>query len=234
MKQIIALFTSSVGRKYLMALTGAALVLFVIGHLVGNLQIFGDPDLINSYGAFLHSKPALLWVVRLSMLSIVGVHIWSAVTLALDNKAARPVPYAGGIKPVGASYASRTMIMSGLIVAAFIVYHLLHYTVQLSAINFTGKDFGEFKDELERHDVYKMMIVGFRQPIVSLFYIVAVGLLCLHLSHGISAMFQSLGIKNKYYGQVIDKVAKVIAVVIFLGYASIPIAVLMGLGKEVL
>ncbi len=232
MKLIDGLFQSTLGRKYLMALSGAALVAFVVGHLVGNLQVFGPPELINDYGAFLHSKPALLWCARLGLLAMVGLHIWSAVSLSQANKAARPVAYANW-NPTAASYASRTMLMSGLIVAAFIVYHLLHFTVQTPAINFTGQDFTTFKDAAHRADVYRMMITGFSHPLVSIFYIVAVGLLCLHLSHGVSAAFQSLGLKNETWRPILDKFAKGFAVVIFIGYASIPAAVLMGLGKEV-
>ena len=234
MKLITALFTSTLGKKFLMAGTGVLLFVFVVGHLVGNLQIFAGPDSINAYGAFLHSKPALLWGSRIGLLVIVGIHIWSAVSLTRDNRAARPEPYEGVIKPVGASYASRTMMMSGLIIAAFVIYHLLHFTFQTPAINFTGQNFHEFEDASGRHDVYRMMVVGFRQPVVSLFYLAAMGLLCLHLSHGLSSMFQSLGFKNRIYGPVIDKAAMVVAGLIFLGYASIPLAVLMGLGKEAL
>jgi succinate dehydrogenase / fumarate reductase cytochrome b subunit len=219
-----------------MALTGAALVIFVIGHLVGNLQVFGPPDLINSYGEFLHGKPALLWGARLGLLATVALHVWSAISLSAANKAARPVPYAEW-NPTVASYASRTMLMSGLIVAAFIVYHLLHFTVQAPGINFTGTDFREFSEATklggDRHDVYRMMVTGFQQPLVSIFYVVSVGLLSLHLSHGVSAMFQSLGLKNKKSGPIVDRAAKVFAGLIFVGYASIPVAVLLGLGKEV-
>ena len=152
--------------------------------------------------------------------------------LSAENKAARPVAYANEPTPVAASYASRTMLMSGLIVAAFIVYHLLHFTVQVPAVNFTGKDFASLQETIqhgERHDVYGMMVAGFQVPLVSGFYLLAMGLLCLHLSHGVSAMFQSLGWKNKAYGPCIDRCAKVGAALIFLGYASIPLAVLIGL-----
>jgi succinate dehydrogenase / fumarate reductase cytochrome b subunit len=231
MKLIDGIFRSTLGRKFLMALSGVALVLFVIGHLIGNLQIFGPPELINHYGALLHSKPTLLWCVRLGLLAVVGLHVWSAIALSNANKAARPVPYENW-SPTAASYASRTMLMSGLIIASFVIYHLLHYTVQTPAINFTGHDFTTFKDAEGHADVYRMVIVGFRQPLVSMFYIVAVGLLCLHLSHGVSAAFQSLGLKNKTWGPLLDRFAQGFAVVIFLGYASIPAAVLLGLGKE--
>lgn len=233
MKLLTGLFHSTLGRKYLMAVSGAALLTFVIGHLAGNLQIFGGRELINAYGEFLHSKPGLLWGARLGLLAMVGIHIWAAIKLSAENKAARPVAYELS-KPYAASYASRTMLMSGLIIAAFIIYHLLHFTVQAEGINFTGTDFRTMEDAKGRHDVYGMMVVGFRQPLVVLFYLVAMALLCLHLSHGVSSAFQSLGLKNKTYGPLIDRGGKALAVLIFLGYASIPLAVLLGvIGREV-
>jgi succinate dehydrogenase / fumarate reductase cytochrome b subunit len=125
------------------------------------------------------------------------------------------------------------MLMSGVIVAVFIIYHLLHFTVQAQAINLTGKDFVALTDAKGRHDVYAMMITGFRAPLVSGFYVVGVALLCLHLSHGIGASFQSIGLKNKAWGLWIDRFGRVASWAIFLGYASIPIAVLLGYGKEV-
>jgi len=230
MNVITNIFGSSLGKKYIMALTGVAMFLFVIGHMVGNLQIFLGPEAINRYGHFLQSNIELIWPVRIALLLMIGLHIWSAVKLTAENRAARSAAYANW-NPTTASYASRTMMMSGLIIFAFIVYHLLHYTVMVKGINFTGQDFHAMQDEQHRHDIYKMMVTGFSSPLVSGFYILAVGLLCLHLSHGVSATFQSLGVKNKVYAPVIDKSARVIAWAIFLGYVSIPIAILLGFGK---
>lgn len=234
MNLLTGLFRSSVGKKLIMAATGGVLFLFVLGHLAGNLQIFLGREAINAYGHFLQSNLEIIWPARIGLLIAVGLHIWSAVKLSAENKAARPVAYANDPVPVAASYASRTMLMSGLIVAAFIVYHLLHFTVQVPAINFTGKDFSSLRELTQsgaRHDVHGMMVAGFQVPLVSGFYLVAMGLLCLHLSHGVSAMFQSLGWKNKTYGPCIDRCAKAAAALIFLGYASIPLAVLTGFVK---
>ena len=214
-----------------MAVSGGALFLFVVGHLLGNLQIFLGPEAINRYGHFLQSNKEILWPARIGLLVMVVLHIWSAVKLSAENKKARPVPYANW-SPTVASYASRTMLMSGLIIAAFIIYHLLHFTVQAKAVNFTGQDFVALHDASGRHDVFRMMVAGFSNPLVSGFYVVAMGLLCLHLSHGISAMFQSVGLKDSAYGPVIDRFAKVASWLIFLGYISIPIAVVCGFGKE--
>jgi succinate dehydrogenase / fumarate reductase cytochrome b subunit len=225
MNIVSGFFHSSLGKKYIMAITGFALFGFVIAHLLGNLQIFLGPAQINAYGHFLQSTPELIWPARIGLLLMVLLHIWSAIKLSAENRAARPATYRK-TKIVAASYASRTMLMSGLIIAAFIVYHLLHFTVQVPAVNLTGKDFVALEDQLKHHDVYRMMILGFSQPLVSLFYIIAMGLLCLHLSHGVSSMFQSMGWKNKRYGTLLDSFARFTAIAIFIGYASIPVAVL--------
>jgi succinate dehydrogenase / fumarate reductase cytochrome b subunit len=232
MSSAASLFKSSLGKKFVMAASGAVLFLFVVGHLVGNLQVFLGPEAINRYGHFLQTNLEIIWPVRFGLLVLLGLHVWSAANVSRENKAARPVGYEVAPANPAASYASRTMLMSGLIVAAFVIYHLLHYTVQVPAINLTGKDFLALHDEQGRHDVYAMVILGFQQPLVAGFYIVAMGLLCMHLSHGLGAMFQSLGLKTHYWAAAIDKFAKIVAWVIFLGYASIPIAVLCGLGKE--
>jgi len=231
MNIVANLFKSSLGRKYIMAISGGALFLFVVGHLLGNLQIFLGPRAINAYGEFLQSNKEILWPARLGLLLMVFLHIWAAVKLSAENKAARPIGYADNPVPVAASYASRTMLMSGLIIAAFVLYHLLHYTVQVRSLNFTGKDFLALQDPEGRHDVFRMMVAGFSQPLVSGFYILAMGLLCLHLSHGVSATFQSVGLKNQVYGPLIDRFARAAAWLIFLGYISIPIAILLGYVK---
>jgi succinate dehydrogenase / fumarate reductase cytochrome b subunit len=121
---------SSLGKKYIMAVSGFILFLFVMGHLAGNLQIFLGPEAINRYGHFLQSNPELIWPARVFLLLMVGLHVWAGVKLSLENKAARPVPYAR-YEPVGSSYASRTMLMSGTIILVFVVYHLLHFTAQV-------------------------------------------------------------------------------------------------------
>jgi succinate dehydrogenase / fumarate reductase cytochrome b subunit len=209
-----------------MAVTGGGLFLFVVGHMVGNLQFFLGADAINRYGHFLQSNLEIIWPARIGLLVMVALHVWSAISLSRENKAARPVQYADW-QPNTASYASRTMLMSGLIIAMFIVYHLLHYTVMVREINMSGQDFHSLVDSEGRHDIYTMMKIGFSKPLVSLFYVIAVGLLCLHLSHGLSAMFQSLGLKNHVYAPLIDKGSKVVALVLFLGYAAIPVSVLL-------
>jgi len=232
MNIVLNIFSSSLGKKYIMALTGFVMFLFVLGHLAGNLQIFLGPEAINRYGHFLQSNPELIWPARIVLLVMLVLHIWSAVKLSAENKAARPIAY-GAWQPVGSTYASRTMLMSGLIVFVFIIYHLLHFTVQVKNVNLTGQSFVDFTDPQKRHDIYRMMIVGFSNGWVSGFYILGMALLCLHLSHGTSSMFQSIGWKSPVYGPFLDKASRWLAIAIFLGYASIPVAILLGLVKEV-
>ena len=213
-----------------MAITGLALVGFVIAHLLGNLQIFLGPEALNRYGNFLQTTPEVVWPLRIGLLAMVLLHIFAAIALTRQNRAARPVAYAH-YEVVAASYASRTMFMSGIIVFVFIIYHLLHFTVQVPQINFTGQDFRLLEDSKQRHDIYTMMVSGYRNPLVSGFYVLGIALLSLHLSHGISSLFQSLGLSNRVYMRFLDKLAIVLAIAIFLGYISIPAAVLMGVVK---
>lgn len=216
-----------------MAVTGLGLFLFVLGHLAGNLQVFLGAEAINRYGHFLQSTPELIWPARIGMIAMVGIHIWSAILLSRENAAARPEGY-GEQRLTGASLASRTMLHTGLVVLVFIIYHLLHYTAEVRFLNGTGRDFSAFLDNEKRHDIFKMLVVGFNNPLVSGFYVLAIGLLCFHLSHGTSSLFQSLGLRNAAWRPVLDRGAQVVAVLIFLGYASIPTAILLGFGKEVL
>jgi succinate dehydrogenase / fumarate reductase cytochrome b subunit len=229
---MLQFFQSSLGKKYVMAVSGFCLFGFVIVHMVGNLQIFLGPEPLNRYAHFLQSMPELLWPARIGLLTLVGLHLWSAVKLSAVNKAARPTGYAGNPTPISASYASRTMLMSGLIVAAFIGYHLLHFTIRIPAVNLTGQDFKTLLDPQTKHpDVFRMMVVGYSSGWVSGFYILAMGLLCLHLSHGVSAMFQSVGLRNEQSEKWIDRAARAAAAIIFIGNSSIPIAVLLGYGR---
>lgn len=228
------LFTSTLGKKFVMAVTGLTLFLFVVGHLIGNLQIFLPPEAINRYAFFLQSNLELLWPVRIVLLAMIGLHIWSAVSLSLENQAARPEAYA--IPPrFGSSLASRTMLVSGLIAGAFLVYHLLHYTVIVQAVSGASVPLAALRDpQTGHHDVYAMVIAGFNVWYVSLFYLLGVGLLCFHLSHGFGAMFQSLGLRNHAYSPLLVRASQILAVVLFLGYASIPTAVLLGHGQDYL
>lgn len=226
--QMSNVFKSSLGRKFVMAATGALLFLFVVGHLVGNLQVFGPPELINNYAHFLKSKPLLLWCVRLGLLALVTMHIVTAVQLQALNKAARPVGYAGG-ESYGSTWQSRYMLVSGLVILAFVVYHLAHFTVLMPGINGVG-DFSKLTITLHGEkvpDAYAMMVLGFQVWWVSLFYIVAQALLFIHLGHGLAAMFQSVGLRDHNWWPRIQRFAMVVSFAIFFGYAAIPISIYM-------
>lgn len=235
MNVLVRLIHSSLGQKYLMAVSGLVLVGFVCGHMVGNLQVFLPPPVLNRYAHFLQSNLELLWLVRLVLLTLLGIHVWTAFRLWAANRAARPVAYAGPVTAYGSTAASRTMLASGLIIAAFVVYHLLHYTVKVESLNGTAIAFHQLREPGTGYpDVYAMMVAGFRVWPVSLFYIVGVTLLCFHLSHGLAAMFQSLGLRNPVYAPLIGKLAKTVAIVLLVGYLSIPAAVLLGWGRDYL
>ena len=225
MSNVTRFYRSSLGKKYVMALTGFALFGFVIAHMAGNLQIFLGRDSINAYAAFLKSKPELLWAARLGLLAVAVLHVTAAIQLAAQNRRARPVGYNDN-KVVASSLAQRTILMSGLIILAFIIYHLLHFTFGATNPEYLG-----YHDPDGRHDVYRMMVAGFSNIWVSVFYIVAMGLLCLHLSHGVSSMFQSLGLRRRAITRSINLFAKTMALVIFIGNVAIVVAVLTGLVK---
>jgi succinate dehydrogenase / fumarate reductase cytochrome b subunit len=220
-KALISFYQSSIGKKWIVALTGLVLVGFVVGHLIGNLQIFLGQEAINLYAERLQGLGDILWGIRLFLLAVIVVHIVSTVLLAIQNKAARPQKYAIEARQK-AGLASRTMLISGLIVTCFIVYHLLHFTAQTF-----HPEWKTWHDAENRHDVYSMMIVGFRDPLSSLFYIVGVGLLCMHLSHGIQSFLQTLGARTHSLAKPISKASPIIALLIFVGYISIPVASLL-------
>jgi succinate dehydrogenase / fumarate reductase, cytochrome b subunit len=213
-------WASTVGKKIVMAVTGILLFVFVIGHLLGNLQVFEGPAKLNAYGAFLHSIGEFLWPVRIILLIAVTLHIVATVQLALRKKRARPIEYSVK-KAIASSYASRTMYWSGPIVLAFIIFHLLHLTA-----GYIHPDAAYIEG-----DVYHNVVSGFQVWWVSLSYIVAISLLGLHLRHGLWSMFQTLGIHQPQYTVRFKKAAMVIALLITLGYISIPISVLLGLVK---
>ena len=221
MNQLARVYRSSLGKKYIMAISGFLLFLFVIIHMLGNLQVYLGPEPMNAYAALLKSKPGLLWAARAGLLLLAIVHITSAVTLAAENRAARPENYKEG-KPI-ASFASRTILVSGLVIFAFVIYHLMHFTFGV-----TNPEFMRLEDLNSQHDVYKMVVLGFSNPWVSAFYLVSMGLLCLHLSHGLSSMFQSLGIRSRSNIRAVTMFARVSALLIFIGNCSIPISIMAG------
>ncbi|MGB0273249.1 MAG: succinate dehydrogenase cytochrome b subunit [Opitutales bacterium] len=249
MDTLCSFFKSTIGRKLLMALTGLVLVLFVMGHMLGNLQIFLGPDAINAYAYKLHHvlPAAALWGIRIFLLACVAIHIWMAIALTLENRRARPQAYATQ-RVVQASYASRTMRMSGVILLAFIIFHIAHFTVrsvpgmryeapnvlQATEVPLVKEGHAVVKEGVTvmTFNVYDMMVDGFQVWWVSAFYIIATGLLCLHLTHGVSSMFQTVGLRNRLWRQRLDKLALIYGWVVFLGFAVIPAATLSGVLKN--
>jgi len=221
----LPLLASPIGRKWIVAITGIVLVLFVIGHLVGNFSIFLGPDSMNSYAHLLQNLGELLWLVRGILLVCVVLHIWFTITLWRENLAARPQKYA--VKnDLGTTVYARLMRLSGLTVLAFVIYHLAQFTWE--AFN---PEYKTWVDARGYHDVYRMVVTAFSCPFVSGFYILAVGLLAMHLSHGIASLFQTLGLTTAKLRPLFARAGLILAWVIFLGFASIPASVLLGLVK---
>jgi succinate dehydrogenase / fumarate reductase cytochrome b subunit len=239
------LFASTLGRKLVMAVSGVVLILFVVGHLVGNLQVFEDPDRINGYAHFLQSLGPTLWAARIFLLVCVSLHIWAATVLALESRRARgDEPYA--VKRwIRATVASRTMRWTGYIVLAFILYHLAQFTVGVAQPASFKENIPHYTMRGDYHilgftavpagtevlDVRSMMIRGFSNPLVSIFYIVAIGLLSLHLLHGGESLFQTLGWRNHRWERGLRAVVTVLCAAYFLGNLAIPGSVLLGMLK---
>jgi succinate dehydrogenase / fumarate reductase cytochrome b subunit len=211
-------WNSTNAKKFVMAVTGFILFVFVIFHMIGNLQVFEGPEQLNFYGFALRRFPEALWGARLGLLAAVGLHIWATIGLALRKNAARPVAYAKR-ENVASDYASRTMYWSGPILIAFIIYHLLHLTVGYVQPG------GRFIEG----DVYHNLITGFSVWYVSAWYIFSMILLGFHIRHGAWSMVQSLGMNHPRHTPILKKAAAVVAILIVAGYISIPLAVMLGL-----
>ena len=223
MNRAFAFYRTSIGRKFIVAATGVIMIFFIIGHLLGNLQIFLGPDWVNGYAEHLRELGPILWFVRVVLFLTVVLHIYFTIKLAIGNKRARPRNYVRK-EHVKASFASRHMVVSGLVVFAFIIFHLLH---------FTGRKFNPHfpllkNDPLNHYDVYSMMVYGFQNVYVSAFYIIGLFLLTLHLTHGASSFLQSLGLNDKKLTPKLALLGRVFAWLVFIGYTSIPVAVLAG------
>lgn len=226
LQPLFSFLRSSIGRKILVALTGLVLVLFVLGHMIGNLLIYAGPDMINEYGHFLKTMlhGGGIWIARAGLLLAVVVHIVFTVKLTKENRAARAEPY-GFQATIQASKSSRVMILSGLTLLAFIIYHLLHFTVH------AGNNYGTYTTSLHGEtvsDVHKMVIAGFSWWPASLFYIIAMVLLCSHLSHGVASMFQTLGLSSERTRPFFKSLGIAYAALILIGNCSIPLSVLLG------
>jgi succinate dehydrogenase / fumarate reductase cytochrome b subunit len=216
----ITFWQSTNGKKVVMAVTGVMMFGFVVGHMLGNLQMYEAPEHINAYGHFLHNLGEILWLERGVMLLAIALHITATIQLALRSKAARPIGYSRR-QAINSSYASRTMYWSGPIVLAFIIFHLLQFTA----------GYIHPQSQFIAGDVYHNVVAGFQVWWVSAWYIFAICLLGLHLSHGLWSMFQSVGLAHPRISPYLKLAARSVAALIILGYISIPISVLLGFIK---
>lgn len=220
------MFTSSLGKKYLMALTGLVLVGFVFVHMAGNLQVFAGQAQINSYAHSLQTLPAfILWGSRLFLLASVLIHAWTAYSLIVENRRARPNKNEVEVTK-RAGWSSLRMGLTGTIILAFVVFHLLHFTIRTvypeyaemtTIVGSPGED--------KIHDAYSMILAGFKHEAISVFYVVAMFLLCRHLAHGFSSVFQSLGLRSESWQKKLSFVSAGYAWLIFGGFSIVPISV---------
>jgi succinate dehydrogenase / fumarate reductase cytochrome b subunit len=215
MSQAVGFLSSTLGKKILMAVTGIILFGFVVGHMLGNLQIYLGEERLNHYAELLQANKPFLWTFRAVMLFCVGVHIIAAVQVWLRNRAARPVKYKV-FRPPAVDYAARTMVWSGPILALFITYHLLDFTVGTTNPNFV------------RGEVFQNVVASFSNPVIAIFYMAANLLLAFHLYHGLWSLFQTFGWDHARFGWVRRALAVVFSVLIGAGNISIPLAVLTG------
>jgi succinate dehydrogenase / fumarate reductase cytochrome b subunit len=239
------IFGSTIGRKLIMAVTGVVLILFIVGHLVGNLQVYESPDRINGYAHFLQSLGPVLWAVRAFLLACVTLHIWAATVLMLESHRARgDEPYAVN-RWIQATVSSRYMRWTGYVVLAFILYHLAQFTVGVAQPASFKENIPHYTMGSDYHilgvtvvragtevlDVRSMVIRGFTNPFVAVFYIIAVGLLSLHLLHGADSLFQTLGWRSHRWERGLRIVVTLLCAAYFLGNLSIPGGVLLGMLK---
>jgi succinate dehydrogenase / fumarate reductase, cytochrome b subunit len=214
--RVARFYDSTIGKKAIMAVTGLILFGYLIAHMLGNLQIFLGSDVLNQYAEALHANPPLLWTVRVILMVSVILHIWASVSLAKLKSDARPVAYVKRAN-VNSSWASRTMMLSGPIVAAFVVFHLLHLTT------------GTVHPQFVPLRPYENLVTGFLVVPIALAYTVVMIFIGFHLSHGIWSMFQSMGFSHPRYTPLIKKVAAIFSWVLIAGFISVPLAVLAGL-----
>ena len=220
---------SSIGRKVLMAITGFFMFLFAITHLLGNSSIFGWlPGGINAYAHHLHSMPApVIWGFRIALLVLISVHAWYSIQLTIENREARSQQYA--VKTAQkASFASENMIWTGLIILAFILYHLAHFTLQVVSPETAALS---NLDAQGNPNVFGMVVSAFQNIGVTLIYAVAMAGLFLHLYHGVQSSFQTVGWNNDRTMPAISSAGKLVALVLFVGYLAIPLTILVRILK---
>jgi succinate dehydrogenase / fumarate reductase, cytochrome b subunit len=225
MNWLLRSLQSSIGRKLLVALTGVGLLGFVIVHLLGNLQVYAGPDRLNGYAEGLAHLGPLLWVARIGLIVLALTHIVLTLQLAAENRAARPVRYASNGR-VQATTSARTMVLSGLMILAFVLYHLAHFTWGIAHPEFSGR-----LDSQGRRDVYSMVVASFQQWPIAAAYAVAMILLGMHLWHAGTSIFQTFGWNHPKYNRLFAAVGPTLALLIVAGNLSIPLSCLLGLLK---
>lgn len=217
---LLNFWRSTIGKKVVMAVTGLLLIGFVVGHMVGHLQMFQGPDKYNAYAAFLQSLGGALWLARLGLLVATILHVTAAVQLAARQRAARPVNYRKGAQWEVSTLASRIMKIGGLFLLAFIIFHILHFTTKSIFPGYSA------------WNVYDNMVQGFRKPWITAFYVIAMAFLGLHLYHGAWASLRTLGAARASVDPLKRPIATVLAVVVAVGFAIIPLAILFGIITE--
>lgn len=213
---------SSIGKKVIIAITGLLLLGFLLAHLAGNLLIFRGPDALNAYAKKLRDLGPWLWVARIGLITAAIAHLGISILVTIENRRARQQRYAV-YHSSKTTWAARTMMLSGALFLAYLVYHLLHFTFHVAHPALT-----RFTDGAGHPSVYAMVVMSFRRwPIVAA-YVLGVGIVCVHLSHGIASGVQTLGLNNERTLRVVAHLARLLALAIFLGYVSIPAAVMCG------
>jgi succinate dehydrogenase / fumarate reductase cytochrome b subunit len=214
---------SMVGRKIVMAVSGLIMITFVVFHLIGNSTIYAG--WLNAYAEHLHALPPVVWPFRLVMLIALSAHVFFGILLTLENSAARPEGYA--VKnTLRATFESRNMVWTGLLIGVFLLYHLLHFTFQVTNPEISARNHADF---MGRPDVFMMVVRSFERLPISIVYLIAMGGLLLHLTHGIQSLFQTLGMNSERSMPVIAKGGTITAFILFLGYILIPLVILSGI-----
>jgi succinate dehydrogenase cytochrome b subunit len=214
--RLAAFWASAIGKKALMAVTGVVLFVYVVAHLLGNLQAFQGAARLDRYAELLHLSPGLLWIARIGLLAAVGVHAVAGIQLWTTRRSARPHEYAE-YRPTASTPASRTMIWSGFLILGFVVYHLLDLTI------------GVANPDYREGEVFHNLVASLGRWTAAAFYVIAVAGLGFHLWHGLWSMFQSLGVSSRAYAPGIRRVAAVFGTLLAVGFAAIPLAVLLGI-----
>jgi succinate dehydrogenase / fumarate reductase cytochrome b subunit len=218
MNRALRFYRAAIGKKIVMGVTGLIGIGFVIGHMAGNLLVFRGPEAINAYAHFLASTGELLWIVRLVLIASVILHVVAAYQLTMQNRAARPEGYVKR-EPQVTTWAARTMRFGGALILIFIVLHIMHFT------NPGWRPAGGF----EKADVYTNIVTSFRIWWITLFYVTVMLALGLHLYHGAWSSIRSIGVAQPKERPLHRTVALAIAVIVWLGFTAVPVAVFAGL-----